>query len=58
MFQEILKEIERFDTIIIHRHTSPDGDAMGSQIGLKNIILDNYPTKRVYIVGDEPPFVP
>ncbi len=54
MFQEILQEIERFDTIIIHRHTSPDGDAMGSQIGLKHIILDNYPDKKVYIVGDAP----
>ena len=54
MFHEILQEIERFDTIIIHRHSSPDGDAMGSQIGLKNIILDNYPGKRVYIVGDAP----
>ena len=52
MFFEILERIKKYDTIIIHRHTSPDGDALGSQIGLKNIILDNYPDKTVYIVGD------
>jgi phosphoesterase RecJ-like protein len=27
---------------------------MGSQIGLKNIIKDNYPEKQVYAVGDDP----
>ena len=42
MFEEILQAIKEYKTIIIHRHTNPDGDAMGSQIGLKNIIKDNY----------------
>ena len=54
MYEQILQAIQAYDVIVIHRHTSPDGDAMGSQIGLKAIILDNYPQKRVYIVGDEP----
>lgn len=52
MFENIKKLIESYKTIIIHRHKKPDGDALGSQIGLKNIILDNYPDKTVYIVGD------
>ena len=52
MFEEIIKAIEKHDVVIIHRHTNPDGDAMGSQIGLKNLIKDNYPQKRVYAVGD------
>ena len=30
--QQALREIESFDTIIIHRHSNPDGDALGSQI--------------------------
>ena len=29
---------------------------MGSQIGLKNLILENYPNKEVYVVGDAPGF--
>ena len=53
MFEAVLQEIRNFDTIIIHRHSRPDGDAMGSQIGLKHLILENFPGKRVYCVGDE-----
>lgn len=56
MFEAILKAIEEHDTIIIHRHNRPDGDAMGSQIGLKHAILENYPNKLVYTVGDNPGF--
>lgn len=52
MFEQILEQIKKYDTIIIHRHTNPDGDALGSQIGLKNIILHNFPEKTVYTVGD------
>ncbi len=54
MFKEILQLIQDFDTIIIHRHSSPDGDAIGSQVGLKHIILNNFPGKTVYMVGDAP----
>ena len=52
MFEKILSLIEKYDTVIIHRHSNPDGDALGSQIGLKNIITENYPDKMVYVVGD------
>lgn len=54
MFEAILNCIQEFDTIIIHRHHHPDGDAMGSQIGMKHIIKENFPEKTVYTVGDEP----
>ena len=52
MFSEILNLIQKYDTIIIHRHKKPDGDALGSQIGLKHILLENFPGKQVYAVGD------
>ena len=52
MFQELLNEIKNHSTIIIHRHKNPDGDAMGSQIGLKCLLKDNFPEKTVYVVGD------
>ena len=54
MFEAILQAIQAYDTIIIHRHNRPDGDAMGSQLGLKHLILENYPEKTVYVVGDAP----
>ncbi len=53
MFEAVLDCIKSYDTIIIHRHSRPDGDAMGSQIGMKNIITENFPEKTVYVVGDE-----
>lgn len=52
MFKKAKKLIEKYDKIIIHRHSNPDGDALGSQIGLREIIRENYPDKTVYIVGD------
>ncbi len=52
MFQEALNLIKTYDRIIIHRHAHPDGDAMGSQIGLYYLIRDNFPEKEVYMVGD------
>ena len=52
MFEQVLQEIRNFDRIIIHRHSRPDGDALGSQIGLKHIIKANFPEKEVYMVGD------
>ena len=52
MFEKILELVKEYDRIIIHRHTNPDGDALGSQIGLKHILKENFPGKEVYVVGD------
>ena len=56
MFEQVLQAIREYDTIIIHRHSRPDGDALGSQLGLKHLILENFPEKQVYAVGDDPRF--
>ena len=53
MFEQILKLVEGSNRIIIHRHKNPDGDALGSQIGLKHILKTNFPGKEVYAVGDD-----
>ena len=53
-FLEAYRAIEAYDTIVIHRHTKPDGDALGSQFGLKGILEENFPDKRIYAVGDDP----
>ena len=52
MFEQVFEEIKKYDKIIIHRHSNPDGDAYGSQIGLKNILKENYPQKQIFAVGD------
>ncbi|MBP3377620.1 MAG: bifunctional oligoribonuclease/PAP phosphatase NrnA [Clostridia bacterium] len=53
MFESVLQEILAHNRIIIHRHSNPDGDAPGSQIGLKHILKENFPEKEVYAVGDD-----
>ena len=52
MFKEFMAQIRAFDTIILHRHTNPDGDALGSQIGMQHILQANFPHKKIYAVGD------
>lgn len=53
MFEEAFEAIKKYDRIIIHRHSHPDGDALGSQLGLATLIKDNFKDKEVYVVGDE-----
>ncbi|MCL1950751.1 MAG: bifunctional oligoribonuclease/PAP phosphatase NrnA [Turicibacter sp.] len=55
MYDRIWETIKQFDKIIIHRHISPDPDAMGSQLGLARIIKENYPEKWVKCVGYSEP---
>jgi phosphoesterase RecJ-like protein len=50
--KQLFEDIKNYNTIIIHRHTRPDLDAHGSQLGLKKIIEANYPSKKVFAVGD------
>ncbi|MUK86863.1 bifunctional oligoribonuclease/PAP phosphatase NrnA [Ornithinibacillus sp. L9] len=53
--KKIFENIINYDTIVIHRHVRPDPDALGSQAGLKAIINQSFPTKNVYIVGEDDP---
>lgn len=46
-----MQMVEDADTIIIHRHLRPDPDALGSQLGLKLMIKEAHPQKRVLAAG-------
>ena len=41
-FKDILKQIKKYNRIIIHGHIRPDGDCVGSQFGLQKLIQTNF----------------
>ena len=45
----IFDKIKEYDSIVIGRHFRPDGDAVGSTMGLGRIISLTYPEKKVYL---------
>ncbi len=52
MFETVIATIRSYNRIIIHRHKNPDGDALGSQLGLAGILRENFPEKEILCVGD------
>lgn len=48
----LFQKIKEYDTIILHRHSRPDLDALGSQRGLALVLKNAYPNKKIYMVGD------
>ncbi|BAP39469.1 DHH family phosphoesterase [Metamycoplasma canadense] len=46
------KAIEAHENIFIFHHIRPDGDCLGSQFGLRELIKTNYPEKNVFVLGD------
>jgi phosphoesterase RecJ-like protein len=55
--KRILDKIKAYDTIIIHGHKRPDGDCLGSQFGLKDILVSSFPNKKIYVVGGTSDYV-
>ena len=49
---DILQEVKDYDIITIFRHQIADQDALGSQFGLKTFLETNYPSKKVYAIGN------
>ncbi|MDO4963635.1 MAG: bifunctional oligoribonuclease/PAP phosphatase NrnA [bacterium] len=50
-FKQIYKQIKKYKKIVIARHIGADPDALGSSLGLKEAILNTFPSKEVYCVG-------
>ena len=48
----ILSAIKRYDRIAVFRHSMPDFDALGTQIGLATWLKDNFPNKEIHVLGD------
>ena len=51
----IFAQIKKYNKIIINRHQRPDPDAIGSQVGLAEILKASFPYKQIYVVGKHIP---
>ncbi|MFC3418373.1 bifunctional oligoribonuclease/PAP phosphatase NrnA [Salinicoccus hispanicus] len=51
-YKKLLNMINDYDEIIIMRHLRPDPDAIGSQLGLKEILKSIFPNKKVTALGE------
>ncbi len=51
--RQILNKIKEYQTIMLFRHSRPDGDAVGATKGLQGIIKASFPEKEVYLVNDD-----
>jgi hypothetical protein len=47
--RKILDKIKEYSRIIIFRHKRPDGDAVGSTMGLAEILRETFPEKEIYV---------
>lgn len=51
IWKKVYRQIKKYDKIVIARHVGADPDAIGSSVALKEIILNTFPHKQVYVVG-------
>jgi phosphoesterase RecJ-like protein len=51
--KKILDKVEEYDKIILFRHFRPDGDAIGSTKGLREILRLTYPEKTILLINND-----
>ena len=49
----VLDKIKQYDKIVIFRHKRPDGDAVGSTMGLRDVLRATYPEKDVKLINSD-----
>ena len=53
IMKQVLDKIKEYNRIIIFRHIRPDGDAVGSTKGLREILKLTYPEKEIYLLNND-----
>lgn len=48
-----LDEIKKADIITIYSHHFPDGDAVGSAMGLRIVLAKAFPEKKIFVLGED-----
>lgn len=53
VIKQIFEKIKSYEKIVISRHIRPDGDAVGSTLGLARILTLTYPEKEIIVAADD-----
>jgi len=53
IMKQVLDKIKEYGRIIIFRHIRPDGDAVGSTKGLRELLRLSFPEKEIYLLNDD-----
>ncbi len=56
--EKVFSELEKADSIVIFGHKNPDGDCVGSVLGMKHALKALFPNKHVYALGTHPSYLP
>lgn len=51
---QLYAEIEQSQSIILFSHTAPDGDSLGSTLGLMTALESQWPNKRFAVISPDP----
>lgn len=54
----VFSALEEADSIVIFGHKNPDGDCVGSVLGMKSALKEMFPNKKVYALGTHPSYLP
>lgn len=55
---QVFQKIEENASIVIFGHVNPDGDCVGSVMGMKKELQFLFPNKKIYGVGSRPNYLP
>ena len=56
--EAVFSALEQADSIVIFGHRLPDGDCVGSVMGMREALRALFPEKKVYAVGSHPSYLP
>lgn len=54
----VFEALENAESIVIFGHKNPDGDCVGSVMGMKFALQALFPEKKIYAVGTHPTYLP
>ena len=53
VLNQILQKIKDYQKIIITRHIRPDGDCVGSTLGLKYLLQETFKDKDIRVINED-----